>query len=200
MVCLTWMHYLWEKRRIIESDLKTNLLQWVKCWLDLLQIAQLFLLVIYSENQDSSNTWIMNEYLLGFKWISSLKQLVNLLVASDQALAVNSNRRPCFPQPCCYQSPCWSNNKNIGFGPCGTENLIVWTGAKSIQNLCFLSDRMVITLGCEDSIEVGNSFNLARDHPFLGREIDSIGKNLKSESSFLISSWLLGNVMAFWRE
>lgn len=42
---------------------------------------------------------------------------------------------------CCYQPSCWSNNKNIRFGPCGTGNLIVWTGAKSIQNLFFLTNR-----------------------------------------------------------
>lgn len=52
-----------------------------------------------------------------------------------------------------------------------------------------------------DSILAGNRFNLAQDHPFPGREMDSTSKKRrKSESSFLVPSRLLGMVLAFWRE
>lgn len=95
-------------------------------------------------------------------------------------------------------------HKTIWFSPCGNENPIVWTRAKSTQNLLFLSNGSTMIVLC---CEVLKWFNLrgltVSVWPgticFQEKKLISLAKNLKSESSFLISSWLLGNVLAFWR-
>lgn len=143
---------------------------------------------------------IINDYFHGYLYC-----FVLLTLLSWPGCGCNSTRKPWFSsaiRSSCYQILCWSTITISDFGPRGSENLIVWTGVKSIHTVFFLSDRAG-WLHCyvkpwNDSIYVGNCLKLAQDHPFLGKEMGS--KNEKSVSSFLIAPWLLGNILAFWRE